>query len=664
MYLIVLYVFFLNFFLTSIFGRFLGKKNIFIFNYILCILHIFISYFIFYEIIINGYFTIIDINNWINIGVLDIKWTLYFDSLTSIMLFLISTISGLVIIYSMEYMNDDPHIIRFLSYLSLFTLYMLILITSGNFVQLFLGWEGVGLSPYLLINFWFTRIQANKSAMKAIIMNRFGDFGIYFALSLIFLYFKTFDFNNIFLLNDIFLNNNIYIFNNNFNILSFINLFLFIGAIGKSSQLGLHTWLPDAMEGPTPVSALIHAATMVTAGIFVILRTTYLFETSIILLMFIGIIGILTSFFSGTVGLFQNDLKKVIAYSTCSQLGFMTFICATSSYNLSLFHLFNHGFFKALLFLGAGSIIHSIQDEQDMRQMGSFIKILPFTYISMLIGSLSLSGYPFLTGYYSKDIIIELLKINYKINIIFIYYISLICIILTVLYSIRLLFLTFIDKYKGNIFYILNIHYSKFKINMVLFFLIIYSIFIGYIMKDLFIGLGTDVWNNVFFIYIINNNYLESEYLYYIYKLFPLLFSFIGFWIFIICYNKINYIYLYKLYNYINFKKFYFFFNKKWYFDLIYNIIFIKIFFFISYHITFKLIDRGLLEYFGPLNIVRIFNKLSYRISQIQTGFLYHYIFIIFIFIICLIFYNYFLFINFYLLLFILLSIIFYKIIN
>ena len=299
-------------------------------------------------------------------------------------------------------MSSDPHIIRFIGYLSLFTFFMLFLVTSGNFVQLFFGWEGVGLSSYLLINFWYTRIQANKSAMKAIIVNRFGDFGIYFFLLIIYFFFRSFDFSVVFSSMPFLLAKEINFLNTNYRFVDFLSFFVFLGAAGKSAQIGLHTWLPDAMEGPTPVSALIHAATMVTAGVFVLIRLSPILEYSDSILFIISLFGGLTAFFAGTVGLVQYDIKKVIAYSTCSQLGYMFFSCGLSNYSVGLFHLFNHGFFKALLFLGAGSVIHALLDEQDMRKMGGLLKLLPLTYVAILIGSLALLGFPFLIWFLFK----------------------------------------------------------------------------------------------------------------------------------------------------------------------------------------------------------------------------------------------------------------------
>ena len=324
------------------------------------------------------------------------------------MLLVVCGVSSLVHLYSIEYMLTDPHASRFMGYLSLFTFFMLVLVTSDNFLVMFFGWEGIGLASYLLISFWHTRIQAGKSAIKAMLVNRIGDLGLVLSICSIFLSFKTLDYSIIFSL-ACFSNESSFsfLFFNNADRLSVITFFIFFGALGKSAQIGLHIWLPDAMEGPTPVSALIHAATLVTAGLFLIIRCSVLFEECPTILSIVALMGSLTAFFAASVGLVQNDLKKVIAYSTCSQLGFMMFACGLSHYSIALFHLANHALFKALLFLSAGCVIHGLLDEQDLRKMGGLLQILPISYTMILIGSLALVGFPFLTGFYSKDVVLE-----------------------------------------------------------------------------------------------------------------------------------------------------------------------------------------------------------------------------------------------------------------
>jgi len=344
MYLLIIFFPFLGFLCSVLVGRFLSYGV-----GIICTTCIFLSFILslysLYEIGFSGGVAIVEVGQWIHSDTLNINWGFCFDSLTCTMLVVVTFISVLVHLYSIEYMEQDPHLPRFMSYLSLFTFFMLVLITANNFLQMFVGWEGVGLSSYLLINFWFTRVQANKSAIKAMLVNRVGDFFLLLAIFTIIFLFNSLDYDIVFSLVPLTLDYRIVLGGFQSPIIDFICLCIFFGAMGKSAQLGLHTWLPDAMEGPTPVSALIHAATMVTAGVFLITRCSYLFEFSIFSLQLISIVGSLTAFFAATTGLFQNDIKKVIAYSTCSQLGYMMFACGLSSYEVGMFHLSNHAFF-------------------------------------------------------------------------------------------------------------------------------------------------------------------------------------------------------------------------------------------------------------------------------------------------------------------------------
>ncbi len=361
----------------------------------------------------GGATQIIAVLPWIHSGDFAADWTVRVDSITAVMLVVVTGVSSLVHLYSIGYMHEDPHRPRFFSYLSLFTFAMLMLVTSNNFLQLFFGWEGVGLASYLLIGFWYTRPSANAAAMKAFIVNRVGDFGFALGIFGIWAVFHTLDFDAVFAAAPSFVGKNFIFAGHSVDILTTLCLLLFVGAMGKSAQLGLHTWLPDAMEGPTPVSALIHAATMVTAGVFLVCRCSPMFQLAPTALTFVTVIGATTAFFAASVGLFQNDIKRVIAYSTCSQLGYMFAAAGVSMYNAAMFHLFTHAFFKALLFLGAGSVIHAMHHEQDMRKMGGLWKQIPFTYTMMLIGNLALTGVGIpllgigLAGFYSKDAIIN-----------------------------------------------------------------------------------------------------------------------------------------------------------------------------------------------------------------------------------------------------------------
>jgi len=414
-----------------------------------CIITTFIfSCISFYEVALSQSPVYIQLFSWINSEMLDFYWGFYFDSLTVLMLCVVTCVSSIVHLYSIGYMEADPHVPRFFSYLSLFTFFMIILVTADNFIQMFVGWEGVGLCSYLLINFWHTRLQANKAAIKAVIVNRVGDMGLVIGILAIFYIFKTVNYTALFSLVPFYsleLDNSLYLLGFNIDALTFICIFLFIGSVGKSAQIGLHTWLPDAMEGPTPVSALIHAATMVTAGVFLLARCSPLFEYSSTALGVVTCMGAMTAFFAATTALVQNDLKRVIAYSTCSQLGYMVFACGISNYNVGVFHLANHAFFKALLFLSAGSVIHALGDEQDMRKMGGLAKLIPFTYAMMFIGSLALMGFPFLTGFYSKDAILELAFGTFTVSSHFAYWLGTVAACFTAFYSMRLLWLTFFE---------------------------------------------------------------------------------------------------------------------------------------------------------------------------------------------------------------------------
>ena len=401
--------------LSGFFGKYIGDRNSEIVTSLLVSTAAILSFIVFYNVIFNQYEENIIIATWINSGSLNVDWSMKIDPLSAVMLVVVTSVSSLVHIYSIGYMSHDPHKSRFMAYLSLFTFAMLMLVTSDNFIQLFFGWEGVGLCSYFLIGFWFKKETANAAAIKAFLVNRVGDFGLALGIFLIFYLFGTVNYEEVF--KQIpsmsaagatpFLNKELIFLGLNFKAVDLICLLLFIGAMGKSAQIFLHTWLPDAMEGPTPVSALIHAATMVTAGIFLVVRCSPLYEYSELALNVITVVGMTTAIFAATVALVQTDIKKIIAYSTCSHLGYMFFATGVGAYNVAMFHLFTHAFFKALLFLGSGSVIHAFKDQQDINQMGGVWKKLPYTYVLMIIGTLALTGFPLLSGFYSKDAIIE-----------------------------------------------------------------------------------------------------------------------------------------------------------------------------------------------------------------------------------------------------------------
>jgi proton-translocating NADH-quinone oxidoreductase chain L len=491
----------LVFLALSFFGRFVGHKGAAIIASTFSASTAIFSFVAFYYVGILGNITYVCLGTWIDCGLLVVNWGFVFDSLTVTMLTVVNTVSAFLQVYSVFYMEKDPHFTRFMAYLSLFTFFMVVLVSADNFIQLFLGWEGVGLASYLLIGFWNTRVQANKAALKAIVLNRFGDFSLIFAILLIFFYFKSVDFATVFLLVPLMAE---FFFvchwelagvslHYNMHILSFICFWLFIGAAAKSAQVGLHTWLPDAMEGPTPVSALIHAATMVTAGVFLIVRCSPIFECAPGVLTIMIFVGSTTSFFAATIGIAQNDIKKIIAYSTCSQLGYMVFACGLSGYSAAIFHLVNHAFFKALLFLAAGSIIHGLSNEQDIRRMGGLAKIMPVTYSMFLVGSLALVGFPFLSGFYSKDLILELAYSKYTVSGHFAYWLGSTTAFLTAIYSFRLIYFVFFNKTNIiNITVLKNLHELPIGMAIPLAILGFCSIFSGYFLKDIFVGPGTD----------------------------------------------------------------------------------------------------------------------------------------------------------------------------
>ncbi len=461
-----------------------------------------LSILVFWRGIQNNIYGNYKIFEWISSGNFIANWSINIDPLSSVMLVVVTFVSALVHVYSIGYMSHDPHKPRFMSYLSLFTFSMLSLVVSDNFLQLFFGWEGVGLCSYLLIGFWYKKETANNAAIKAFIVNRIGDFGLAIAIFLIFFFYGTINFEEVFQATSTLIEKKLVFFGVETSLITLICVFLFIGAMGKSAQFLLHTWLPDAMEGPTPVSALIHAATMVTAGVFLVVRCSPIFEYSQFALNLVAIVGMVTAIFAASVALVQNDIKKIVAYSTCSQLGYMFFAAGIGAYHVAMFHLFTHAFFKALLFLGAGSVIHAFKDEQDIRNMGGIGKKLPYTYAFMLIGTLALTGFPFLSGFYSKDAIIEFAYLantplgNYAASV------GILTAFFTSIYSWRLFFKVFHGPYNNKKILINETHESPIIMLLPLVFLSIGAIFSGYIFKNIFIGhLSIDFWQaSIFFL--------------------------------------------------------------------------------------------------------------------------------------------------------------------
>ena len=609
---------------AGLFGFYIGRMGSVIITTLTTLLSCIFSLIIIYNSITEGYEYIIYISNWINSGLFNCNWCFLFDSLTMIMLIVVTSISTLVHFYSSKYMADDPHLSRFMSYLSLFTFFMIILVTGDNFMQMFVGWEGVGFCSYLLINFWFTRLQANKAAIKAMLVNRISDLILLLGVLTIFYNIRSIEYFSTFAAISIVKDFKFIFCNYILSIIDVACILIFIGAMGKSAQIFLHLWLPDAMEGPTPVSALIHAATMVTAGVYLTTRCSPIFEYSMFSLKIITIIGASTAFFASTVGLVQNDFKKIVAYSTCSQLGYMFFACGLSNYPLAIFHLSNHAYFKALLFLCSGAVIHAMGDEQDIRKMGGLRRILPFTYVMFLIGSLSLMGFPFLSGFYSKDLILEVAFGSFSETGHFAYWLGTIGAFFTAFYSTRLLFFAFLTETNAYKNIIKNAHDVPFEMGLPLGLLAFGSIFIGYISKDMFVGLGSDFWNNSIYINPINNQMIDAEFLSTFFKLLPVILSFLGlFGAFYVYFFKFKFLYNLKISEYGVY--YYNFLNRKWYFDKIYYEFINQYILKIGYNVTYKMVDKGLIEMCGPYGLTTIFSFLSQRIILLQTGYIYHY---------------------------------------
>jgi len=562
--------------------------------------------------------------NWISSGSLNLNWSIYIDALTAVMLVVVTVVSFLVHVYSIGYMSHDPDKPRFMGYLSLFTFAMLMLITSDNFLQLFFGWEGVGLASYLLIGFWFKKPSANAAAIKAFVVNRVGDFGLAIGIFLIYKYTGSLNFSEVFQSIPSLVDKKINFIGIEGNIITFICVFLFIGAMGKSAQLFLHTWLPDAMEGPTPVSALIHAATMVTAGVFLVVRCSPIYEYSAISQSLIITVGASTAFFAATIGLVQNDIKKIIAYSTCSQLGYMFFAAGIGAYHIAIFHLFTHAFFKALLFLCAGSVIHSLHEEQDIRKMGGIYKKIPYTYAFMVIGTLAITGFPFLSGFYSKDAILEAAFFSSNSMGSYATIIGVITAILTSIYSWRLIYKTFHGNYRNENYAFEKVHESPLVILAPLFLLTLGAVFAGFLFKDIFIGIDHQVfWNGSIFF---KEKFVLQHPPYWFLYFTPI----VGFLIIFIAY----YLYV-KNENILNqlketHKPVYEFLLNKWYFDEFYEFLFVKPAKAFGNFLWSKG-DEKIIDGYGPNGFARIIKIISDKAVLFQSGYLYHYAFVILI---------------------------------
>ncbi|TYR35172.1 NADH-quinone oxidoreductase subunit L [Mesorhizobium microcysteis] len=641
MYHAIVFLPLLGFLIAGLFGRSIGAKASEYVTTGLLIVSAALSWVAFFTVAFgDGAAFTVPVLRFIQSGALDVSWALRIDTLTVVMLVVVNTVSALVHVYSIGYMHHDPHRPRFFAYLSLFTFAMLMLVTADNLVQMFFGWEGVGLASYLLIGFWYKKPSANAAAIKAFVVNRVGDFGFLLGLFGVFVLFGSVNFDTIFASAASIAENPegsgeaVFTFLGwsltQGGALTAICLLLFMGAMGKSAQVPLHTWLPDAMEGPTPVSALIHAATMVTAGVFMLARLSPIFELSHAALLFVTFIGAITAFFAATVGLVQNDIKRVIAYSTCSQLGYMFVALGMGFYSAAIFHLFTHAFFKALLFLGSGSVIHAVSDEQDMRNMGGLRKLIPTTYWMMIIGTLALTGVGIPTtiigtaGFFSKDAIIEGAFAGHNGLAGFAFTLLVVAAAFTSFYSWRLIFMTFHGKPRASHDVMHHVHESPPVMLVPLFILAAGALFAGVIFHDAFIGYGhDDFWKGALFLLPDNHILHEFHDVPLWVKLAPLVAMVGGF---VTAYHF--YIRSPETPKQLaaQHQGLYQFLLNKWYFDELYDLVFVKPAMRLG-RFLWKKGDGAVIDGLGPDGVAARVVDVTNRVVKLQTGYLYHYAF-------------------------------------
>jgi NADH-quinone oxidoreductase subunit L len=560
---------------------------------------------------------------WMTAGDLKIDWSLRIDTLTAVMLVVVTTVSGFVHLYSIGYMEDDPYRPRFFGYLSMFTFAMLMLVTADNLVQLYFGWEGVGLASYLLIGFWYHKLEANAAAIKAFIVNRVGDFGFALGIFAVFMLTGAIDLDTVFAQAPALTGKMINLFGWQVDALTITCLFLFMGAMGKSAQFLLHTWLPDAMEGPTPVSALIHAATMVTAGVFMVARLSPLFELAPHAQTFVTLIGATTAFFAATIALVQNDIKRIIAYSTCSQLGYMFVAMGVGAYSVGMFHLFTHAFFKALLFLGSGSVIHAMHHEQDIRNMGGLKDRIPYTYMVMIIGTLALTGFPLTAGYFSKDAVIEAAFVGKNSMALYAFVCTVSAALLTSFYSWRLIFKTFHGEPHDRKHW-KDAHESPMVMLIPLGFLAAGSVVAGLPFNEIFAGRGVESFFRESLTFGKSNSVLEDmHHVPLQVGILPTVMMAVGFviaWHFYIRRPDIP-VELARQHEVL-----YRFLLNKWYFDEIYDVIFVKPTKWLG-RLLWKSGDGWLIDGFGPDGVSARVLDVTRNVMRLQTGYLYHYAF-------------------------------------
>jgi NADH-quinone oxidoreductase subunit L len=610
--------------IAGFFGRRIGDRASQWITSTLVGLSALLSVLVFIDVVASGHSMTIPLFSWIVSGDFSVNWSLRFDSLTAVMLIVVNWVSFMVHVYSIGYMHHDPSVPRFQAYLSLFTFAMLMLVTADNLVQLFFGWEGVGVASYLLIGFWYEKPSANAAAIKAFVVNRVGDFGFALGIFGIFLLFGTVSFDPIFAATPAKAAVVLHLFGMDVNAITCCCLLLFVGAMGKSAQIGLHTWLPDAMEGPTPVSALIHAATMVTAGVFMVARMSPLFEYSDTALAVVTVIGAATAIFAATIGCVQNDIKRIIAYSTCSQLGYMFFAIGVSAYPAAIFHLFTHAFFKALLFLGAGSVIHAMSDEQDIRRMGGIWRHVPLTYALMLVGSVALAGIPPFSGYWSKDFILEAAWGAGTVYGKTAYGVGVLAAFLTAFYSWRLLILTFHGKPRADEHVMAHVHESPLVMTVPLVVLAIGALFAGVLGHGAFVGEEmASFWSKSILVLGRHTAMSGAEHVPTAISLLPTVVAVAG-----IALAYLFYMFVPSLPGLLaaSLKFVHRFLLKKWYFDELYDFLFVKPAFRIG-RAFWQGGDGALIDGIGPDGVASAVRDIAKRISVLQSGYLYHYAF-------------------------------------
>ena len=610
--------------LAGFFGRRMGDRGAQVVTTGLLLLSALLSIIVFVDVALGGNARTTELFTWFDSGSFELSWAVRMDTLGAVMLAVVTIVSAMVHVYSIGYMEHDPAIPRFFAYLSLFTFFMLTLVTADNFVQLFFGWEGVGLASYLLIGFWYERPSANAAAIKAFLVNRVGDVAFALGIAGIFFLFGSTTFDQVFAAAPDLAETQFSFIGIEARALDIVGVLLFIGAMGKSAQIGLHTWLPDAMEGPTPVSALIHAATMVTAGVFMLCRLSPVLEYAPSALVVITFVGAATAIFAATVGMAQNDIKRVIAYSTCSQLGYMVFAVGVSAYGAAIFHLMTHAFFKALLFLGAGSVIHAMGDEQDMRKMGGIWRMIPITYAMMWIGSLALAGIPPFAGFFSKDMILEAAWASHSGHGIFAFWMGVLAAFMTAFYSWRLLFMTFHGKSRASQEALSHAHESPRVMLIPLMVLATGAVLAGWLGYGAFVGDGRAAFWGESLLVLPGNDTIEGAHHVALWvKLLPLVVAISG-----IALAYFMYVSRPDLPGILarRLRPAYLFILNKWYFDEIYNALLVQPTRTLGATLWHGG-DQNIIDGYGPDGVAARTVTLARRASRLQSGYVYHYAF-------------------------------------